>query len=70
MNCQSLAWMGIKFMRELGPEYFWKQYETEYAQVCRDFDLEPTKAIHLARKDGAPVGVRPLLRALRSISTQ
>ena len=66
MNCQSLAWMGIKFMRELGPEYFWRQYEKEYYQVCKDFDLEPTKAIHLARKNQAPVGVRPVLRALKS----
>ena len=66
MNCQSLAWLGIKFMKELGPEYFWKKYEKEYYQVCKDFNLEPTKAIHLARKDGKPVGVRPLLRALKS----
>jgi hypothetical protein len=65
MNCQSLAWMGIKFMQELGPEYFWRKYGAQYSQVCEDFDLEPTKAIHLARKNGAPVGVRAVLRALR-----
>ena len=65
MNCQSLAWMGIKFMQELGPEYFWRKYGAQYSQVCKDFDLEPTKAIHLARKNGAPVGVRAVLRALR-----
>ena len=63
MNCQSLAWMGIQFMQQLGPEYFWKKYNDKYYQVCEDFDLEPSKAIHLAIKDGAPVGVRPLLRA-------
>jgi hypothetical protein len=69
MNCQSLAWIGIKFMKEVGPEYFWREYEKEYYQVCRDFDLEPTKAIHLARKNGRPVGVRPVLRALKTSST-
>jgi hypothetical protein len=53
-------------MQDLGPEYFWKKYEKEYYQICKDFKLEPTKAIHLARKDGKPVGVRPLLRALKS----
>jgi hypothetical protein len=68
MNCQSLVWMGIKFMQEVGPEYFWRKYEKEYYQVCKDFDLEPTKAIHLARKYGAPVGVRPVLRALKITS--
>lgn len=65
MNSQALISMGIKFMEELGPEYFWRKYETAYTQVCNDFNLEPTKAIHLARKDNKPVGVRPLLRCLQ-----
>lgn len=65
MNSQALVSMGIKFMEELGPEYFWSKYETAYNQVCTDFDLTPTKAVHLARtSDGSPVGVRPLLRCL------
>ncbi len=62
MNCQSLVHMGIRYMTELGPEYFWKKYEEKYYQVCKDFNLTPSKAIHLATKDGKPVGVRPLLR--------
>ena len=65
MNSQALVSMGIKFMEELGPEYFWTKYENDYAQVCEDFDLQPTKAIHLASKDGRPVGVRCLLRCLQ-----
>ena len=65
MNSQALVSMGIKFMEELGPEYFWTQYKNHYAKVCEDFDLQPTKAIHLASKDGRPVGVRPLLRCLQ-----
>jgi hypothetical protein len=65
MNSQALVSMGIKFMEELGPEYFWTQYKDHYAKVCQDFDLQPTKAIHLASKDGKPVGVRPLLRCLQ-----
>jgi len=64
MNSQALVSMGIKFMEDLGPEYFWTQYEDHYAKVCDDFDLQPTKAIHLASRDGKPVGVRPLLRCL------
>lgn len=70
MNCQSLVWIGIKFMQEVGPEYFWRTYEKEYYQVCKDFSLETTKAIHLARKNGAPIGVRPVIRALKALATQ
>ena len=67
MNSQSLVSMGIHFMNHFGPEYFWKTYEKEYAQVCKDFNLVPTKAIHLAKTtDGKPVGVRPLLRCLKN----
>ena len=64
MNSQALASMGIKFMEELGPEYFWTTYEEAYNKVLEDFNLEPTKAIHLARQNGKPVGVRSLLRCL------
>jgi len=66
MNSQALVSMGIEFIETFGPEYFWKTYEKEYYQICKDFNLTPTKAIHLARKDGSPVGIRPLLRALKS----
>jgi len=64
MNSQALVSMGIKFMEELGPEYFWRKYEKDYIRVCNDFNLEPTKAIHLATKNGKPVGVRSLLRCI------
>ena len=65
MNSQALVSMGIKFMEQFGPEYFWRRYGEHYDTVCRDFDLQPTKAIHLARtQDGHPVGIRPLLRCL------
>lgn len=64
MNSQALVSMGIRFIDEIGAEYFWRKYEKKYYQICKDFNLEPTKAIHLAKKDGKPVGVRPLLRAI------
>ena len=65
MNSQALVSMGIKFINHIGPEYFWDKYKEKYEKVCKDFDLYPTKAIHLAKtKEGKPVGVRPLLRAL------
>ncbi len=64
MHHKALLWMGTLFMSEFGPEYFWNKYEAKYNKVCKDFNLEPTKAIHLARKNGSIVGVRSLLRAL------
>ena len=65
MNCKSLMHTGLKFMRELGPEYFWKKYETKYYKVCEDFNFIPTKAIHVAKTmQGKIVGIRPLLRCL------
>ncbi len=64
MNCQSLMHIGIAFMRELGANYFWNKYAEAHARVCRDFSLQPTKAIHLAMREGHPVGIRPLLRYL------
>jgi len=67
MNNQALVSMGIQFIEKFGVEYFWRKYEKEYFQVCKDFSLTPTKAIHLAIKDNAPVGIRPLLRYLKSL---
>jgi len=65
MNCKSLAWFGIHFLRSLEPDYFWKKYEDAYNKVCKDFNLLPTKAIHLAKlQNGNPVGIRPLIRYL------
>ena len=64
MNQQPLMHIGLKFMNYFGPEYFWKKYETKYNKVCRDFNLKPTKTVHLAIDNDKPVGVRSLLRAL------
>ena len=64
MNCRSLTWMGLHFIRSLEPDYFWLKYGEAYETVCRDFDLEPTNTIHLALQNGDAVGVRPLLRYL------
>ena len=64
MNQQPLMYIGLKFMKELGPEYFWRKYEEKYFKVCKDFNLKPTKTVHLAMDGNRPVGIRSLLRAL------
>jgi hypothetical protein len=65
MNCQSLLHIGCVFMEKLGANYFWHKYGESYQKVCEDFDLKPTKAIHLAISKQGPVGVRHLLRLLK-----
>jgi hypothetical protein len=64
MNCQSLIHIGRTFINELGPNFFWNKYEKAYFQICKDFNLKPTKAIHMAISEKGPVGLRPLLRYL------
>ena len=34
MNQHSLMYIGMKFMRDLGPEFFWRKYESKYYKVC------------------------------------
>lgn len=61
----SLVFIGNKFIEEFGPEYFWSKYKDAYFKICADFNLEPTKSIHLAKtRTGEPRGIRPLLRYL------
>lgn len=64
MNCQGLLHIGIHFMRALEINFFWNKYADAYDKICKDFDLQPTKAIHIALLNGNPVGLRPLLRLL------
>ena len=65
MNCRSLAWIGLHFIRSLDPDYFWQKYGDAYYKICKDFELIPTKTIHLAKNQhGTSFGVRPLLRFL------
>ena len=64
MNQQPLMYIGMRFMQDLGPEFFWRKYEDKYYKVCEDFNLSPTKTVHLALDGKKPVGIRPLLRSL------
>jgi hypothetical protein len=64
MQQQSLLAIGIGYLDNFPPDYFWNKYEDKYNKILKDFNLQPTKSIHLALRDGQPVGVRPLLRCL------
>ena len=64
MNTQILVWMGTKFIDKFGVDFWQNKYGNAYKQICEEYNLTPTKAIHLAWDNGRPCGVRPLLRAL------
>jgi hypothetical protein len=69
MNNRALAMIGLYFVRNLPVDYLWLTHGDRYYKVCRDFNLLPTKSIHLALHNGQPVGISPLIRFLENAST-
>ena len=66
MNLRVPAMIGLHFVRNLEADYLWTTHQHRYEKICKDFNLVPTNAIHLALKDGHPVGVSPLIRYLEN----
>jgi len=64
MNLRATAMIGLHFVKEFPSDYLWTEYSKHYYKVCNDFDLEPTKSIHLAKLNNNPVGISPLIRYL------
>ncbi len=62
MNNRALSIIGIHFLNNLEPDYLWNNYGEAYYKICKDFNLVPTKSIHLALRDSIPVGLSPLIR--------
>lgn len=69
MNNRALAIIGLHFLKNLDKDYLWKTHSDRYYQICRDFGLTATKTIHLALREGQPVGVSSLIRYLENAST-
>jgi hypothetical protein len=63
MTPQALVSMGIEYMAKFKPSHWWDKYGERYDNICADFNLVPTNAIHIALYNNQPVGVRCLLRA-------
>jgi hypothetical protein len=66
MNLRATAMIGLHYLRNLPVDYLWETHGDRYRKICQDFNLTPTKAIHLALRDGHPVGVSPLIRYLEN----
>lgn len=68
MNNRALVMIGLHFIRIFPADYLWLTHGPKYYQICKDFNLEPTKSIYLALRDRQPVGVSPLIRYLENVS--
>jgi len=66
MNLRAPAMIGLHFVRTLPADYLWFTHGESYYKVCRDFELTPTRSIHLALRNNQPVGVSPLIRYLEN----
>jgi hypothetical protein len=66
MNLRAPAMVGLHFVRNLPADYLWLTHGERYYKVCRDFELTPTRSIHLALRNNQPVGVSPLIRYLEN----
>ena len=66
MNNRALSMIGLHFIRNLPADYLWLTHGDCYYKVCRDFELTPTRSIHLALRNNQPVGVSPLIRYLEN----
>lgn len=64
MNNRAVVMIANYFLRNLPKNYLWDTHGNNYYKICNDFNLRATQSIHLAMRDGYPVGVAPLLRYL------
>lgn len=64
MNNRALVMIANHFLRNLSKDYLWMTHGDRYYKVCNDFNLRATQSIHIAMRDGHPVGIAPLIRYL------
>jgi hypothetical protein len=65
MELRMSSIVGNYILDNVQPDYLWNNYRELNAKVCKDFNLTPSKAIHMAiNQDGNCVGLSPLLRKL------
>lgn len=65
MQCRSLSMIGNYILDNVSKDYLWKNYGHLNSKICSDFNLTPTKAIHMAfDENNRYVGLSPLIRKL------
>lgn len=56
--------IGLYFLNNLDPDHLWTVYKDRYFQLCKNFNLTPTRSIHLALDGEYNVGTAELLHYL------
>lgn len=65
MQNRALTIVGNHVLSNVQPDYLWNRYSAINDKVCKDFNLKPTNAIHMAKdSSGRLVGLSPLMRYL------
>jgi len=58
--------IGNYFLDNVPADHLWNTHEQHYNKICKDFNLSPTDAIHMATSGVKNLGLSPLLRYLES----
>jgi len=69
MNLRAVVKIGLHFVRHFPVDYAWNAHSENYDRICKELNLQPTNSIHLAMRDGEPVGVGKLLSELENEDT-
>jgi hypothetical protein len=70
MNNKALVIIGLHYIKNLPPDYFWLKHANRNKKICKDFNLISTQSIHLALDENKkPVGISPLIRYLEENGT-
>lgn len=65
MELRMSSIVGNYILNNVQPDYLWNTHGDLNTKLCKDFNLVPSKAIHLAfNQNGNDVGLSPLLRYL------
>jgi hypothetical protein len=65
MELRMSSIVGNYILNNVQPDYLWNTYGDLNTKICNDFNLVPSKAIHMAfNQNGNFVGLSPLLRYL------
>ena len=67
MECRMLTIVANYILDNVSSDYLWNKHGHLNRKICKDFNLIPSNAIHMAfKQDGTFVGLSPLIRHLNN----
>jgi len=67
MECRMLTIVANYVLDNVSSDYLWNKHGHLNKKICKDFNLIPSNAIHMAfKQDGTFVGLSPLIRHLNN----